>query len=344
MFATSPKIFDDLIFQGAAEDLSAARNDHRLVYRKIWLRGGRVEGFRLEVVDEVHQSETRIETDSVSRGDELYDMLVRFINEAGWELPCSVFDAVLSGLNGLDGGTHASETENVGDFLERILRMADSPASTDIASAFVAAHQAATLTKLRNWRRFERTAQHTCTVGGLDPDEIVERDQWIGYLTRLTATPSDESRSCDARFACNACRTNSSFDAVRSGALITDVTGLRPGDHLQTPRLGVYSHHGIYIGAGEVVHYAGLHSIGEKGPIAITSFDAFRDGNPVRLYEEDGKSPLDRPRFLPEIIVQRARSRLGEDWYSPHGRNCEHFANWTTHGVWYSSQVPFFLK
>ena len=82
------------------------------------------------------------------------------------------------------------------------------------------------------------------------------------------------------------------------------------GDHLVTPR-AYYTHHGIYIGNGEVIHYAGFAEGLSKGAISITSLDEFCNGHSVKV-----ESHFFRP-YDGEKIVERACSRLGEDWYNP---------------------------
>src|SRR5262249_55575168 len=94
---------------------------------------------------------------------------------------------------------------------------------------------------------------------------------------------------------------------------------LQPGAHLVTPRFG-YEHHGIYVGNGKVVHYAGLsRALLLRGPIEEVSLEAFADGRAVAIKSR----PL--PRFAPDEIVARARSRLGENCYRVTTNNCEHF-------------------
>ncbi len=104
------------------------------------------------------------------------------------------------------------------------------------------------------------------------------------------------------------------------------------GDHLVSPR-GVYSHHGIYIGRGRVIHYAGLATGLSKGSISETSLGAFKDGNPCYV----------RRRFTGAFssaeIIARAKSRLGENAYSIYSNNCEHFCEWCITGRPFSHQV-----
>jgi hypothetical protein len=108
------------------------------------------------------------------------------------------------------------------------------------------------------------------------------------------------------------------------------------GAHLVTPRRG-YTHHGIYVGHGDVVHYMGLSSTLRGGPVVKVALEQFALGRPVSIESEAGAT------YTPHEIVARAQSRLGEDRYSVLGNNCEHFCAWCTHGVARSSQVDRFL-
>ena len=105
------------------------------------------------------------------------------------------------------------------------------------------------------------------------------------------------------------------------------------GAHLVTPRLG-YEHHGIHVGGGRVVHYAGLsRALLLRGPVEEVSLEQFAGGRAVSIKYR----PL--PRFAPEEIVARARARLGEDRYRLTTNNCEHFCEWCLSGESRSEQV-----
>lgn len=103
------------------------------------------------------------------------------------------------------------------------------------------------------------------------------------------------------------------------------------GAHLVTPRT-VYSHHGIYIGDGKVIHYSGLASGIESGPVEITNLEDFCSGNDVNV-----KTYKDS--YSAETIVGRAMSRVGESSYSVFNNNCEHFCLWCITGSHTSIQV-----
>jgi len=103
------------------------------------------------------------------------------------------------------------------------------------------------------------------------------------------------------------------------------------GDHIRAGR-GVYSHHGVDLGDGRVIHYSGLADSLRAGPVQIGSIERFAAGRPVRIVEH-------RQRFGRKEAVERALSRLGEERYHLLWRNCEHFATWATTGRSRSRQV-----
>lgn len=107
---------------------------------------------------------------------------------------------------------------------------------------------------------------------------------------------------------------------------------MKKGDHLVSPRIG-YEHHGLFIGNGKVIHYAGFSETFNKGSIEITTLEDFEQGNGstsrihiLSVYDADER-------------VERAHSRLGEDSYSIIFNNCEHFVTWCFNGFGSSSQV-----
>jgi hypothetical protein len=107
---------------------------------------------------------------------------------------------------------------------------------------------------------------------------------------------------------------------------------LEPGAHLVSRRAG-YSHHGIYVGAGRVVHYAGLCTSLHRGPIEEVSLERFAAGHEVAVVAHPFAA------FTGEQAVARARSRLGEDRYRLLTNNCEHFCTWCVEGKGRSEQV-----
>lgn len=108
------------------------------------------------------------------------------------------------------------------------------------------------------------------------------------------------------------------------------------GSHLVTPRRG-YLHHGIYVGARKVVHYAGLAHGLRRGPVEEVPVAHFARGHRV-LVKSEAPSHFD----VREVIC-RARSRVGEDHYRLLTNNCEHFCEWCLRGTARSFQVEAWL-
>lgn len=106
----------------------------------------------------------------------------------------------------------------------------------------------------------------------------------------------------------------------------------KPGDHLRSPRIG-HSHHGIYIGEGQVIHYSGFDNGIQRGCIAIASLPDFSRGNAIQVVSHPQRI------FDGEETVQRAHTRLGEDLYNLLLNNCEHFVHWCIFGIPVSHQV-----
>lgn len=108
------------------------------------------------------------------------------------------------------------------------------------------------------------------------------------------------------------------------------------GAHLVTPR-SWYTHHGIHVGDGRVVHYSGFCYGVHGGPITETSLQDFCRGRGFGVRKHR------RQVFSAEEIAQRARSRLGEDRYHLLRNNCEHFCEWCVRGRSFSAQVEAWL-
>jgi hypothetical protein len=108
------------------------------------------------------------------------------------------------------------------------------------------------------------------------------------------------------------------------------------GAHVVTPRRG-YFHHGIYVGEGKIVHYAGFRNGLRRGPVEEVPFHHFTGGRPAWVI-------LRKAKFDGGEIMARARSRLGEDCYRLLTNNCEHLCEWCIHGEHRSFQVERWLK
>jgi hypothetical protein len=131
--------------------------------------------------------------------------------------------------------------------------------------------------------------------------------------------------------------------AKNSGHIkLANVWLLRAGEepplaaHLITARRG-YTHHGLYVGKGRVVHYPGMVGRFRGGPVEEISLEQFARGHAVGVRTDS------TPRFERENVVRRARSRLGEDRYHVLRNNCEHFCEWCLSGVSRSPQVESML-
>jgi hypothetical protein len=109
------------------------------------------------------------------------------------------------------------------------------------------------------------------------------------------------------------------------------------GSHVVTPRRG-YLHHGIYVGDGKVVHYAGLCDGLHRGPVEEVALARFARGCPVWIRSDAA------PAFDPQETVRRARSRVGENCYRLLTNNCEHFCEWCLRGIPRSHQVEALLR
>lgn len=108
------------------------------------------------------------------------------------------------------------------------------------------------------------------------------------------------------------------------------------GSHLVTPRRG-YLHHGIYVGAGKVVHYSGLAHGLRGGPVEEVSLARFAHGQRVRVRSGPPCA------FDAGEVICRARSRVGEHRYRLLTNNCEHFCEWCLRGEARSFQIEAWL-
>lgn len=91
----------------------------------------------------------------------------------------------------------------------------------------------------------------------------------------------------------------------------------------------VYQHHGIDCGDGTVIHYRKPSEVIER-----TSYEVFSRGSAV-----SAKQYVKGFCYLPDVVVKRAKSRLGEAEYSLFFNNCEHFATWCKTGISDSKQI-----
>jgi hypothetical protein len=96
---------------------------------------------------------------------------------------------------------------------------------------------------------------------------------------------------------------------------------------------GVYKHYGIDCGDGTVIHYRKPSEVIEQTDLAT-----FSRGNPVYIAEySEGFG------YIPDVVVERAKSRLREQEYNLLSNNCEHFASWCKTGISDSKQIRNYL-
>ena len=115
-----------------------------------------------------------------------------------------------------------------------------------------------------------------------------------------------------------------------------DPQDLPLGCWLVTPRRG-YTHHGIYAGDGQVVHYAGFSRAWRRGPVELISLREFCLGHGLWMKLTPGA------RYMGQPAVRRALSRIGEDRYRVMTNKCEHFCTWCLDGESRSPQVERWL-
>jgi len=92
-------------------------------------------------------------------------------------------------------------------------------------------------------------------------------------------------------------------------------TAPAPGDHIVVPR-GIYAHHGIYCGEGQVASY-----IWQPGGVrfVMTPMIQYARGGPVAVRSYAACRPTAE-------VLAGVRQHLGEHRYSGVLRNCEHLA------------------
>lgn len=95
---------------------------------------------------------------------------------------------------------------------------------------------------------------------------------------------------------------------------------------------GVYQHHGIDCGDGSVIHYRKKTETIERNSLATFALGE------TKIYVKQYSVCL-----IPDVVIRRAESRLGERQYNLIFNNCEHFANWCKTGKSESQQVKDFI-
>lgn len=110
-------------------------------------------------------------------------------------------------------------------------------------------------------------------------------------------------------------------------------SALQPGDHLAVNR-GYYTHHGLYVGHHQVIHYYGsLLDKARTGQVVQSSLNAFLEGQSYQVIPHPDR------RFNRETCIVRAHARLGEQRYHLLFNNCEHFVCWCIDDDHHSPQI-----
>lgn len=100
-----------------------------------------------------------------------------------------------------------------------------------------------------------------------------------------------------------------------------------------------YTHHGIDVGDGTVVHARpdDPDRLFGGGRVVRSTLAEFAAGSPVRVVDDP---PARHP---PGEIVRRALGAIGRDGYCPVVDNCEHFTTWCATGERGSRQVDLLV-
>ena len=108
---------------------------------------------------------------------------------------------------------------------------------------------------------------------------------------------------------------------------------LNSGDHIFVRRKGLlYSHHGIYAGEGNVIHFKGAEKEKRDPAVIITDIDNFLNGGKLRRRNHKKRLPHSE-------TLRIAREHLSKKRYSLRENNCEHFATYCATGKKKSLQV-----
>jgi len=106
------------------------------------------------------------------------------------------------------------------------------------------------------------------------------------------------------------------------------------GKHLVIKKAaGSYTHHGLGLGDGRVIHYSGLaDDLTNAGVIEKISLEDFAKGKEIVVKDHE-----ERKFNIDEAII-RAHLRIGEAQYHVLHNNCEHLVEWCINGRHFSQQ------
>ena len=120
-----------------------------------------------------------------------------------------------------------------------------------------------------------------------------------------------------AKFQCTINNLTRAYEPVA-----IDVDELKIGDHICRDRI-LYVHHGIYVGNGEVIHFAPRKFKVLHICVHAVALEKFMRGRNVYRVSTSGNG------YSGNVIAERARQRLND--YEPFNlafNNCEHFVRW----------------
>ena len=100
------------------------------------------------------------------------------------------------------------------------------------------------------------------------------------------------------------------------------------GQHLYIKKAsGTYTHHGLGLGDGRVIHYSGLaDDFTLEGTVEEVSLKEFSQGKDIHVKEHTGR------KYDVDSAIIRAGLRMGEKQYHVLYNNCEHFVEWCISG------------
>ena len=130
--------------------------------------------------------------------------------------------------------------------------------------------------------------------------------------------------------------------------LVTSIDELKPGDHVCFDR-GLYSHHAIVEEVDEthgnvtVIEYGAdpneAASKTSKNVVFSAPWKAKISRKKLKFLDEQFNKVIHKVSLPAQEVIQRARSRIGEEAYNVFVNNCEHFANWCKEGDSKSDQA-----
>jgi hypothetical protein len=106
---------------------------------------------------------------------------------------------------------------------------------------------------------------------------------------------------------------------------------LNLGDHIYVKRK-LYSHHGIYAGDGNVIHYTGETKEKRNPSVSKTALEDFLKGGKLKRRHY-------KKRLPPSETLSLAKKHFADRSYSLTLNNCEHFATYCATGKKKSTQV-----